>query len=162
VPFVASTFARFSIASRALRAWLYDHEVPTHSPILAATSAEADSGKSTLVLVVGRMAPRFSLKIEVTGPTPYRTVHATKPTRGLGEADDLFNRRSDLKHIVNAGWTRGAKIPRQVNVGGAWTTAYFNCFTPKAIALLGRNLPPSTRTRCIELRMQPKRQGEQV
>jgi putative DNA primase/helicase len=143
-------------------AWLYDHDVPTHSPILAATSAEADSGKSTLVVVVGRMAPRFSLNIEITGPTLYRVVDATKPTLGLDEADDLFSRRGDLKHIVNSGWTRGAKIPRQVNVGGVWTTAYFDPFTPKAIALLGRTLPPATRTRCIELRMLPKRHDEKV
>jgi hypothetical protein len=143
-------------------AWLYDHDVPTHSPILAVTSAEADSGKSTLVVVVGRMAPRFSLNIEITGPTLYRTVDATKPTLGLDEADDLFHRRSDLRHIVNAGWTRGAKIPRQVNAGGVWTTVHFDPFTPKAIALLGRNLPPPTRTRCIELRMLPKRREEQV
>jgi hypothetical protein len=143
-------------------AWLYDHDVPTHSPILAATSAEADSGKSTLVVVVGRMAPRFSLNIEITGPTLYRTIDATKPTLALDEADDLFNRRSDLKHIVNAGWTRGAKIPRQVNIGGVWTTVYFDCFTPKLIALLGRNLPPPTRTRCIELRVEMKRKDEQV
>jgi hypothetical protein len=142
--------------------WLYDHDIPTHSPILAATSAEADSGKSTLVVVVGRMTPRFSLNIEITGPTLYRTIDATKPTLGLDEADDLFNRRSDLKHIVNAGWTRGAKIPRQVNIGGVWTTVHFDPFTPKAIALLGRNLPAPTRTRCIELRMRMKREDEQV
>jgi hypothetical protein len=133
-------------------AWLYDHAVPTHSPILAATSAEADSGKSTLVVVVGRTAPRFSLNVEITGPTLYRTVDATKPTLALDEADDLFHRRSDLRHIVNGGWTRGAKIPRQANVGGVWTTVYFDPFTPKLIALLGRNLPPPTRTRAIELR----------
>jgi len=33
--------------------WLYDHNVPTHSPMLALTSAEIDSGKSTLAVVVG-------------------------------------------------------------------------------------------------------------
>jgi len=103
--------------------WLYDHHVPTHSPILAATSAEADSGKSTLVVVVGRMAPRFSLNIEITGPTLYRTVDATKPTVGLDEADDLFHRRSDLRHIVNAGWTRvtcrGSRPTRRNAPGGA-------------------------------------------
>src|SRR5262249_19440419 len=142
-------------------AWLYPN-VPTHSPILAATSAEPDSGKSTLVAALGRAAPRYSLNIEMTGPSLYRFVDAAKPTLVIDEADDLFARRSDLKHIINAGWTRGAKIPRQVNIAGVWTTVYCDPFTPKAIALFGRNLPPATRTRCIELRMQPKREGEQV
>jgi len=143
-------------------AWLYDHNVLTHSPILAATSAEPDSGKSTLVAVGGHGTPRFSLNIEMTGPSLYRHVDAVKPTLVLDEADDLFTRRSDLKHIMNAGWTRGAKIARQVNIGGVWVTAYFNPFTPKAISLLGRNLPQATRTRCIELRMLPKRADEKV
>jgi putative DNA primase/helicase len=143
-------------------AWLYDHDVPTHSPMLAATSAEPDSGKTTLVSVVGRMAPRFSLNIEMTGPSLYRTVDATKPMLVLTEADDLFHRKSDLKSVFNAGWTRGAKVPRQVNVDGVWITAYFDVFTPKAIDLLGHNLPPATRTRCIEIRMVPKRPDERV
>ena len=130
--------------------------------MLAATSAEIDSGKSTLVAVAGRMSPRYSLNIEMTGPSLYRTVDATKPMLVLDEADDLFIRKSDLKHIVNAGWTRGAKIPRQVNIDGVWTTVWFDPFTPKAIALLGRNLSPATRTRCIELRTVPKREDEHV
>jgi hypothetical protein len=144
-------------------AWLYDHDVPTHSPILAATSAEPDSGKSTLVAVAGRATPRFSSNlVELTGPSLYRYVDAVKPTIAIDEADDLFARKSDLKHIVNAGWTRGAKIPRQVNIGGVSTTVYFDPYTPKTIALLGGNLPPTTRSRCIELRMLPKRPDETV
>jgi putative DNA primase/helicase len=146
----------------AAHAWLYDQDVPTHSPMLAATSAEPDSGKSTLVAVLGRVVPRFSLNIEMTGPSLYRHVDAVKPTLVIDEADDLFMRRSDLKHVINAGWTRGAKIARQVNIDGVWVTAYFDPFTPKAISLLGRNLPPATRTRCIEIRMLPKRSDEAV
>jgi putative DNA primase/helicase len=146
----------------AAHAWLYDYDVPTHSPILAATSAEPDSGKSTLVAVLGRATPRFSLNIEMTGPALYRYVDAVKPTLGIDEADDLFARRSDLKHIVNAGWTRGLKVPRQVNFGGVSRTVHFDPFTPKMIALLGQNLPPATRSRFIELRMLPKRHDEKV
>jgi putative DNA primase/helicase len=142
--------------------WLYDHNVPTYSPILAPNSAEPDSGKTTLVAVIGRTTPRFSLNIEMTGPSLYRFVDMLKPTLVIDEADDLFVRKSDLKHIINAGWTRGAKIPRQVNINGAWQTVYFDPFTPKAIALLGRNLPPATRTRIIALRMLPKRADEEV
>jgi putative DNA primase/helicase len=80
----------------------------------------------------------------------------------IDEADDLFMRKSDLKHVMNAGWTRGWTIPRQVKIDGVWQTVHFDPFCPKAIALLGRNLPPQTRSRCIELRMVPKRQDEKV
>jgi hypothetical protein len=142
--------------------WLYDYDVPIHSPILAATSAEPDSGKSTLVAVLGRACPRVSPNIEMTGPSLYRYVDAVKPTLVIDEADDLFARKSDLKHIVNAGWTRGVKVPRQVNFGGVSRTVHFDPFTPKMIALLGQNLPPATRSRFIELRMLPKRHDEKV
>jgi putative DNA primase/helicase len=98
----------------------------------------------------------------MTGPSLYRFVDAVKPTLVIDEADDLFVRKSDLKHIINAGWTRGAKIPRQVNINKVWRTVYFDPFTPKMIALLGRNLPAATRSRGIELRMLPKRFDEEV
>jgi hypothetical protein len=147
----------------AAHCWFYDHGVPVHSPLLAATSAEPDSGKSTLIAVLGRATPRFSLNIEITGPSLYRWVDAIKPTLGLDEADDLFTRKPDLKHIINAGWTRNAKIPRQVSVGrGVYQPVLFDPFTPKMIALLGRNLPRATGTRRIELRMLPKRADEIV
>jgi putative DNA primase/helicase len=143
-------------------AWLYDHGVPIHSPILAATSSDPDTGKSTLMAVVGRAAPRLSINVEMTGPSLFRFVDAIKPTLVLDEADDIFVRRADLKHIINAGWTRGTTIPRQVKIDNVWQTVWFDPFTPKAIALLDRNLPTATRTRCIELRMHPKLPDEEV
>jgi putative DNA primase/helicase len=98
----------------------------------------------------------------MTGPSLYRFVDAIKPRLMIDEADDLFARKSDLKHIINASWTRGVKIPRQVKIDDAWQTVWFDPFTPKAIALLGRNLPSATRARCIELRMLPKLPNEKV
>ena len=142
--------------------WTYDHEVPIHSPLLAVTSAEPDSGKSTLVTVLGHATPRFKLGVEMTGPTLFRFIDQHKPTLALDEADDIFKRRTDLKHVINQGWTRGAKIPRMEKIGGVLRTVWFDPFTPKAVALLGSNLPQATRTRCIELRMVPKRQDETV
>jgi hypothetical protein len=141
-------------------AWTYDHGVPFNSPMLAATSAEPGAGKSLLAVVVGRLCPRLSLNVEITGPNVYRFVDAHKPTMVIDEADDLFTRKSDLKHVMNAGWTRGFTIPRQVKINGIWQTVHFDPFCPKLIALLGCNLPPQTRSRCIELRMLPKRHDE--
>jgi putative DNA primase/helicase len=152
----------------AAHAWLYDHDVIVrspllvHSPILALTSAEPDSGKTTAGGVTGRACPRLSMNVEITGPSLFRFVDARKPTMVLSEADDLFDRRSDLKHIVNAGWTRGWKIPRQARINGIFQTVQYDPFCPKILDLLGRNLPSHTRTRCIELRMLPKRPDEQV
>ena len=67
-----------------------------------------------------------------------------------------------MKSVINAGWTRNAKVPRTVSIGGVRVAVFYEVFTPKAIALLGRNLPLATRSRCIELRMVPKRRDERL
>jgi putative DNA primase/helicase len=143
--------------------WTYDHGVPVHSPILASTSADPNSGKSTLVVAIGYATPRFKHNVEITGATLYRFVDQYKPTTVLDEAGDILKRRTDLKHIINGGHARAtAKIPRQEKLNGRWTTVFFDVFTPKAIALIGSNLPLATRTRCIEIRMVPKREDEKI
>jgi hypothetical protein len=140
-------------------AWVHN-QVAIFSPILTATSPEVGSGKSTLLGTVARLVPKPSLNVESTGPNVYRFVDANKPTLILDEADDVFTRKSDLKHIINASWTRGTRIPRQVKVDNVWVTVHFDPFCPKAIGLLGRNLPRTLKTRSIEIRMQPPRSDE--
>src|SRR5262245_4879282 len=56
------------------------HEIATHSPILVVTSAEPDSGKSTLLGVLGFLTPRSYLAVELTGANIYRIVDLKKPT----------------------------------------------------------------------------------
>jgi putative DNA primase/helicase len=140
-------------------AWVHN-AIATDSPILGATSGEPDTGKTTLLGTVSRLVPRPSVNVEITGPSLFHLVDAHKPTLILDECDDLFHRKSDLRHIVNASWTRGSTIPRTVSIGGVRTTVHYDIFCPKAIGLLGRKLPPATRTRCIEIRMVPKRPDE--
>jgi hypothetical protein len=93
-----------------MTAWA--HEGAAHSPILAAISVEPDSGKSTLLGVLRFLVPKPFVSVEPTGPSVYRTVDREHPTLIIDEADDLFYRKSDLRAIVNAGWSRGTRIPR--------------------------------------------------
>ena len=145
----------------ASMAWIHNG-VATHSPILTVTSAEPGAGKTELLTVLTRLVPKPSMNVETTGPSVYRFVDAHKPTLIIDEADDLFTRKSDLKHIINASWTRGATIPRQVNINGVSVTVRFDPFCPKALGLLGRNLPRTLKSRAIEIRMVPKRPDEKV
>ena len=41
-------------------------------------------------------------------PSVYRTVDREHPILIIDEADDLFYRKSDLRAIVNAGWSASA------------------------------------------------------
>jgi hypothetical protein len=130
-------------------------EGATHSPILAAISVEPDSGKSTLLGVLRFLVPKPFVSVEPTGPSVYRTVDREHPTLIIDEADDLFYRKSDLRAIVNAGWSRGTKIPRQ----GRW----YDPFCPKILGILGKTkLPRTIASRSIILRMWPKTPKEKA
>jgi hypothetical protein len=81
--------------------------------------------------------PKPFVSVEPTGPSVYRTVDREHPTLIIDEADDLFYRKSDLRAIVNAGWSRGTKIPRQ----GRW----YDPFCPKILGILPKpDLMPLT------------------
>ena len=136
-----------------MTAWA--HEGATHSPILAAISVEPDSGKSTLLGVLRFLVPKPFVSVEPTGPSVYRTVDREHPTLIIDEADDLFYRKSDPRAIVNAGWSRGTRIPRL----GRW----YDPFCPKILGILGKTkLPRTIASRSIILRMWPKKPEEKA
>src|SRR5262245_6897246 len=100
----------------AITLWIlcsWVHEVAVHSPLLIATSAEPDSGKSTLLGVLGFLVPRPYSVVELTGANIYHIVDLKNPTLLIDEADQLFRRKPALAEVVNVGWTTGsARIPR--------------------------------------------------
>jgi putative DNA primase/helicase len=71
-------------------------------------------------------------------------------------------RKTDIKHIFNLSWTRGGKIPRQVTVQGQSITVWFDPFCPKAVGLLGMNLPATLRGRSIAIKLWPKKASDKV
>jgi hypothetical protein len=143
---VARPHEVLAVALWVMMSWL--HEIAaTHSAYLVATSAEPDSGKTTLLGVVGYLVPKPFTAVESTGPSIFRFVDHEKPTLLVDEADDLFQRKADVRHVFNAAWTRGTKIARQVSVQGVSMTVWFDPFCPKAVGLLGMNMPRTHPTR---------------
>ena len=154
--FAAKSHEVLTIALWTMMAWV--HEVAAiHSTILAATSAEPYSGKTTMLGVLSFLTPKPFSAVEATGPTIYRFVDAHKPTFILDEADTIFKRKPDITSIFNASWTKGAKIPRQVTINGVSVTVWFDPFCPKAIGVLGSNVPRALASRCITIKTWPKR-----
>src|SRR5262249_49502833 len=96
---------------------------------------------------------------ELTGPSLYRFVDHIHPTLIIDDADRLFERKPDLVHIVNVGWTRGTKIPR-LDLRG--NQHWFSPFCPKVVAGVGLLLPRTTATRCIVIKLLPKLPHEKV
>jgi putative DNA primase/helicase len=143
---------RTAVTLWTAQAWVHN-EIATHSPILLATSVEPDAAKSTLFGVLARLMANWSINIEASGPSMFRLIDAHQPALFIDEADDIFVRKNDLKHIINSSWTRGSTIPRVVH-GRSYE---FNIFSVKAIGLLEGRLPRALRTRCIPIKMVPKR-----
>ena len=154
--FAARPHEVLTVGLWTMMAWV--HEVAaTYSAFLVATSAEPDSGKTTMLGTVSFLTPKPFSAVEVTGPNIYRFVDREKPTFILDEADDLFSRKTDVKHIINSSWTFGTKIPRQANINGVNTTVWYDPFCPKAIGLLGLNMPRALASRSIIIKAWPKR-----
>jgi hypothetical protein len=134
------------------------HDIAVHSPILLVTSAEKDSGKSTLLGVLSFLVQRPYATVELTGPGLYRIVDLLHPTLIVDEADKLFARKNDLLHIANSGWARGTRVTRIVS----GFPREFDTFCPKVIGMKGLNVPDTLASRGVIVKMWPKRDDEKV
>ncbi len=149
--------AAIAVALWTMMAWVHT-EIATHSPNLMVTSTEPESGKSTLLAVLGLLAPRPFCTVEVTGPGLCHIVDRYHPTLIIDEGDNLFHRKTDLLHIVNAGWSRGSKIPRLMH----GVLHQFDPFCPKIIGLKGMKMPDMLASRGIVIKLWPKTPDEKV
>ncbi len=154
-----------TLANRAIvpALWVmgtYVHEVATHSPLLLATSPQPDSGKTTLLSVVGFQARKALLSVNISGPALFRALTKWQPTFIVDEADTALVNNDDLKEVINSGWTRGQGVIRcdpETNDPRLYST-----FSPKAIGMKGKKLPDTTLSRAIIIEMKRKQPGEVV
>ena len=150
-------------AANAVALWVafaWTHDAATHSPMLLVTSAERDSGKTTLLGLVNLLSPRGLMVVDPSPAVLYRLVEKWKPTLVVDEADDQFKENPPLRAVVNSGWTRGAGVPRcdpDTN-----EPEIFSTFGPKAIGMKGRSIPDTTASRSITIEMVRKKPGERA
>jgi putative DNA primase/helicase len=142
-----------------LFAWVHD-AAAVHSPILLATSAEANSGKTQLLSLIGFLVPRALVCVEISEATLFRGIEKWLPTLLVDEADVILIKNEPLRAVVNSGWTRGSCVPRCI--GDDNTPHAFPTFCPKVIGMKGRKLPDATLTRSIIIEMKRKKTGETV
>ncbi len=155
---VMSTEAATVAALWIMLTWVHEHA--TYSPILMVTSAEANSGKSTLLGIIQFLARRALLSVAPSGAVLYRSIEKWSPTFVLDEADELFVENPDLRSIVNSGWTLGQSVLRCDPVTNE--PMRFSTFCPKALGLKGKKLPDTTLSRTVIVEMKRKRAGESV
>ena len=148
-----------AIALWIMLTWVHE-QAAVHSPILLATSAEANSGKSTLLGLIGFLVRQALLSVSISGPALFRSIEKWGPTFVIDEADTSLVNNDDLKEVVNSGWTRGQSVIRcdpETHDPRPYST-----FCPKALGMKGRKLPDTTLSRCLIIEMQRKLPSETV
>ena len=148
----------FVVALWVGQSWVHQHG--TYSPILGVTSAERDSGKSTLMGVIAFLVRRSLLSVSVSAAALYRSIEKWNPTFVVDEADDAFVDNPDLRQVINSGWTRGQGVMRcdpDTNEPRRFPT-----FCPKAAALKGKKMPDTMLSRTIFIEMKRRLRSEKV
>ncbi|HAM58046.1 MAG TPA: hypothetical protein DCQ64_22585, partial [Candidatus Rokubacteria bacterium] len=94
-----------------------------------------------------------SLCVNATPAVLFRLIEETRPTLLVDEAEALeSDHRRELLGIINAGYKRGATVPR-VEGDRPRRVEFFDVFTPIALAGI-RGLHATTEDRCLPLVMQ--------
>jgi hypothetical protein len=140
------------------------HDAATHSPMLLVTSAEPESGKTTMLGVVSYLAPRSISTVEISEAALFRTIEQFHPSFIIDEFDTVLNvagadaNKTALRGVINSGHTRGQGVVR-INKD-THQPEMFSTFTPKCLGMIGRKLPASTMSRSIVIELTRRKDNE--
>jgi putative DNA primase/helicase len=152
------------IAIWTMLAWVHD-EVATHSPILAITSAEPESGKTTLLGVLSFLLPRAIASVDISRAALYRAIQQWQPSFVIDEFDDVLaannnTDKAELRSVINSGHTKGTGVIRCIT--DEHKPELFPTFCPKAIGMVGNKMPATTLGRCIVIELRRRKKIEPI
>jgi putative DNA primase/helicase len=133
------------------------YKVFTHTPRLNASSAERNSGKTTLRDVCAEFVARPLLTENTTCAVLFRLVHAQAPTLFADEYDAWLKDNEELRGLLNAGHRRGAIVHRCE--GDGFAVRGFSVFAPVMLCGIGA-LPGTLHDRSIVIRLPRAKRGE--
>jgi hypothetical protein len=135
------------------------------SPRLALLSPEPGSGKTRVLEVLYPVVARPMFSFSASPAAIFRKLAQEDHTLLFDEVDTIFTRKGkddgneDLRALLNAGYRRGATIPRCV--GPRHEVQEFGVFAPVALAGLG-DLPDTIMTRSVIVRMRRRAPSERI
>jgi hypothetical protein len=132
--------------------WVFDKFM--RLPILLVTSPAHESGKTTLFLVMSKVARKGILNVQTTSAVFFRVIHKDHPTLFIDEADTLLRDNKDLTDIINASHTKGIVVFRCDPE--TYDPKPYDCFAPVALAGNDPKMAPATRSRCITITLRRK------
>ena len=145
-------------------AWIHD-EVATHSPILDITSAEPESGKTTLLGVLSFSVPRAISSVDISRAALYGAIQQWQPSFVIDEFDDVlaarnYSDKAELRSVINSGHTKGTGVVRCTT--DEHTPELFSTLCPKAIGMVGRKMPPATLSCCVVIELRRRKKSEPI
>jgi hypothetical protein len=150
-----------AIALWVMLAWVHD-DVAIHSPILAITSAEPESGKSTLIGLLAFLLPKCIASVDISEAALYRSIKRWQPSFAIDEFDKALasDDKVGLCAVINSGHVKGQGVIRCI--GDDRTPELFSTFCAKTVGMIGRRLPDATRTRCITIELRRKKRSDRI
>lgn len=134
--------------------WVFDCFETT--AYLLVQSPEKRAGKTRLLEVLEALVPRPWRVVQPSEAVLFRKISADQPTLLLDEADAIWGMRDErtepLRAVLNAGFRRGARVPRCVQRGKTFALQEFGVWCPKAIASIGA-APDTITDRGVVIRM---------
>lgn len=135
------------------------------TPRLALLSPEPASGKTRVLEVLDLLVSEPMLSLSASAAAVFRSLADRQITLLFDEVDTIWRSRGkedaneDLRALINAGYRRGATIPRCV--GPKHEVQHFPVHCASALAGLG-DLPDTVMTRSVIVRMRRRSPGESL
>jgi hypothetical protein len=149
-----SDHATTTIALWIAHCWVF--EAFDMTPYLLVKSAVKQCGKSVLLKILSLLLPKPWFIFNPSEAVLFRRIDRDCPQVLIDESDPLFNgriaQRESLRALLNAGYERGAVVPRCVGEGAKMNLVDFKVFCPKGIATIG-NLPDTIEDRSVIVSM---------
>ena len=129
-------------------------------PMLAIGSPQKRCGKSTLLILLRKIARKALLVSNASPAAIFRIVEKHAPTLLLDEAETWSRENEELRGIINSGHSRDTANILRVD-GDALEPKVFSTFCPKALAGIGR-LADTIEDRAVTIEMRRRSRDETV
>jgi len=134
------------------------------APILLINAPERACGKTQLLTVLAKLAPRTAQASSISPSVLFRMIETYKPTLFIYEIETVLNDNEDLRGLINAGHTRdSAYVWRSVAKGDDFEPKCFTVWGMKAIAGINAiKLAETVTSRSIIIELRRKKADEIV
>lgn len=134
------------------------------APIALINAPEKACGKTQLLTVLARLAPRAAQASGISPSVLFRMIEAYQPTLFIDEVETTLKDNEELRGLINAGHTRdSAKVWRSVAKGDNFEPVKFSVWGMKAIAGINAiKLAETVTSRAIVFELRRKTASESV